>query len=54
MLNVAARRWGSHGLSRSTPTNAAKGYSFLVADNGVWLAAKVPPQFITPLPETAL
>jgi putative RNA 2'-phosphotransferase len=50
---VAQRRKGPHVLlTIDTVAMAAQGYAFFVADNGVWLAAAVPPQFVAPLPET--
>jgi putative RNA 2'-phosphotransferase len=51
---VAIRRKGPHILlTVDTSTMANQGYSFLVADNGVWLTAEVPPQFLSPATEIA-
>jgi putative RNA 2'-phosphotransferase len=49
---VAARRKGPHALlSIDAAAMHAQGYTFLVADNGVWLTGDVPPQFLSPAPE---
>ena len=49
---VAIRRKGPHVLlTVDTSRMSAKGYTFHVADNGVWLTAKVPPEFLSPLSE---
>jgi putative RNA 2'-phosphotransferase len=49
---VAIRRRGPHVLlTVDTSAMSAQGYTFHVADNGVWLTAKVPSQFLSPLPE---
>lgn len=51
---VAIRRKGPHILlSVDTAAMAGQGYAFFVADNGVWLTAEVPPQFLTPATEIA-
>jgi putative RNA 2'-phosphotransferase len=49
---VATRRKGPHILlTVDTGGMAAQGYAFHIADNGVWLTAKVPPEFLSPIPE---
>jgi len=51
---VAVRRKGPHILlTVDTVAMAGHGYAFFVADNGVWLTAEVPPQFLTVIPENA-
>jgi putative RNA 2'-phosphotransferase len=51
---VAVRRKGPHILLRvDTRAMANQGYSFFVADNGVWLTAEVPSHFLTVTTETA-
>jgi putative RNA 2'-phosphotransferase len=51
---VAVRRKGPHILlSVDTTAMAAQGYAFHIADNGVWLTAKVPPQFLSAISEPA-
>jgi putative RNA 2'-phosphotransferase len=51
---VAVRRKGPHILlTVDAAAMAAQGYAFLVADNGVWLAAQVPPQFLSVATEIA-
>jgi putative RNA 2'-phosphotransferase len=50
---VAVRRKGPHILlTIDTAAMANQGYSFFVADNGVWLTAEVPPQFLSVATET--
>lgn len=49
---VAIRRKGPHILlTVDTAGMVSQGYTFHVADNGVWLTAKVPPEFLSPIPE---
>ena len=49
---VAVRRKGPHILLKvDAAAMTDHGYAFLVADNGVWLAAEVPLQFLTVIPE---
>jgi putative RNA 2'-phosphotransferase len=51
---VAARRKGPHILLKvDASAMAAQGYAFLRADNGVWLTANVPPDFLSPVTEIA-
>jgi putative RNA 2'-phosphotransferase len=51
---VAVRRKGPHILlTVDAASMAAQGYAFLVADNGVWLTAQVPPQFLSVATEIA-
>jgi putative RNA 2'-phosphotransferase len=52
--SVAIRRKGPHVLlSVDAGAMAGKGYSFFVADNGVWLTAEIPSEFLSPLSEIA-
>lgn len=51
---VAVRRKGPHVLlALDTEAMAGQGHAFFVADNGVWLTAEVPPQFLTVIPENS-
>lgn len=51
---VAMRREGPHVLLKvDASTLHAAGFSFFVADNGVWLAHEVPPAHLTVISETA-
>jgi len=49
---VAVRRKGPHILlTVDTAAMSRQGYTFFVANNGVWLTAEAPPQFLAPHPE---
>lgn len=51
---VAMRRRGPHMLlTVDALAMAEAGYAFLRADNGVWLTANVPPDFLSPVTEIA-
>lgn len=51
--NVAIRRKGPHVLLKiDAGAMQAKGFSFFAADNGVWLAHKVPPDYLSAVTET--
>lgn len=51
---VAVRRRGPHILlTVDTAAMCGQGYAFHVADNGVWLTAEVPPQFLSVVSEIA-
>lgn len=53
-LQVAKRRKGPHVLlTVQAREMEAKGYSFLRADNGVWLTARVPADFLSIVSEIA-
>lgn len=50
---VAIRRKGPHVLLKvDARAMLAEGYTFFMADNGVWLTQHVPPGFLGPISET--
>jgi putative RNA 2'-phosphotransferase len=52
---VAMRRLGPHMLlTVDAPAMAVAGYAFFRADNGVWLTAIVPPDYLSPVTEPVL
>jgi putative RNA 2'-phosphotransferase len=52
---VAMRRRGPHMLLKvNAQAMAVAGYAFLRADNGVWLTANVPPDYLSPVTEPVL